>query len=114
VPGCHFAHGARITQPIKSSSYFEKKFSSYPDGLDKVQGSTRFVLAESETHIDRPCSSGHGIIPVLDFSFGDDVTKNGFEFVLEYLYCSSALELCSENVLGVLNSALFFHVTSLV
>jgi hypothetical protein len=99
---------------LSQSEYFEKKFGSYPDRLDNGQGSTRLTISESEIHRDRPCSSGHGNIPVFDLAFGDDVTKEGFEFVIEYIYCSSALKLYSENVLGVLSSALFFQVTSLV
>jgi hypothetical protein len=99
---------------LSQSEYFEKQLSSYPDGLDKSQGSTHLSGADSDIHKDRPCPSGHGDIPVVDSAFGDDVTKKGFEFVLEYLYCSSALKLCSENVLEVLSSALFFQVSNLV
>jgi hypothetical protein len=112
------AHVGKTIQPtdrivlLSQSEYFEKKFSSYPDGLDQGHRTTPLTVAESEVYRDRPSPSGN--LPVLNFAFGDDVTKEGFEFVLEYMYCSSALKLCSENVLGVLSSALFFQVTSLV
>jgi hypothetical protein len=95
---------------LSQSKFFEFSF----EFSDKSQGSTPSPVAESEINRDRPRPSGHGNIPVVDSAFGKDVTKEGFEFVLEYLYCSSTLELISENVLEVLSSALFFQVSNLV
>jgi hypothetical protein len=96
---------------LSQSAFFEYSFDF---SADKSQGSTPLSGAESEIHRDRPCPSGHGNIPVVDSAFGEDVTKEGFEFVLEYLYLNSTLKLCSENVLEVMSSALFFQVSNLV
>jgi hypothetical protein len=61
---------------LSQSEYFEKNFSSYPDGLDQGQGSTPLTVAESEIHRVRPSPSGN--LPVFNFAYGDNVTKEGF------------------------------------
>ena len=47
---------------------------------------------------------------VFELNFGDDVDKDGFDFLLEYLYFSPTLQLVESNVRSVLSTAQFFQV----
>lgn len=92
---------------IVRSEYFENQLTKYADQLREQSEAFRSCQSQD---LHQPWDG----LSYLKCEFGDDVTKDGFEDVLAYMYGYSHLQISNKNVWQILSASCFFQVTGLI